>query len=480
MQNSLTTKIISSTGWLSIALGLTQLINFGCVILAARYLVPAEYGAYSTGMIIVAFTSIVARFGILEALVQNQPADDRQASTAAALSFLFSLAGWLLTGIAGLVLSFVWQSEGLTAISLILGVSTFSYGIQSLPESVLRRDLQFRKIAIIRLCGAVVGAIVLVVSIFYSPSVWSLVFQRVAVEAAVVVMLWIAVKPVVRFKWSNTYARDVLTFGRGIGAANVIDVFGNQFDQIIVRIFWGEQGLGLYAMAKRLLANIQQFIFMPFRQVAIAVLAGFEGNVDRIASVYRRGTRTMVSVGVLGAWVLFYGIDPLIQLLFSSQWMDCIAILKIFGWVLVYDAFVVMYPAVMQAANKPHWIAWERFALALVGTIALLYLAWSGAELREAAYAVLIQSYATLPLVIYFVWRILGPRSLGAIADLVICMTIALAVYGLYSSLVGLSYFGKDLILYIFKLAVPTAITALLLVLYLRMTGGSGGKYRLL
>jgi PST family polysaccharide transporter len=459
------------------ALGIGQAVNFFCIVLAAKYLAPIEYGAYSTGMIIIAFTAILSRFGVLEAIVQIGADTVDKTSTAAFISLGFSLASWLATGLAGYLLSIVWGTPSLALLAIALGVSSLSYGLQSLPEALLRKDLEFRKIALIRLGANLAGGMVLTAWIWLAPSMWALVAQRVVTEVTTTLLLWLATCPRIRLAWSRDYAGDVLRFSRGIGSANIVDVLGTQLDQIIVRIFWGEHGLGLYAMAKRLLANAQQFLFMPFRQVAVAALAGFEGNVDRMRQGYLRGTRLVMAAGVLAAWTAFFGTDPLIQLLFSSQWLECIIILKVLCWSLIYDSIVIMYPAVLQASRKPHWIAWERLALVVVGSVALCFIALSGYPIQSAAYSVLIQSFGTLPLVIWFMWRVLGGYTSWLwMKNLLVYLALVSITFLVLRKVLALEYFGTETFIYFLKLAVPVFISITILSCHLRFGNSAGIK----
>lgn len=469
-------KVISSTGWLSMALGLGQVVNFLCVILAAKYLAPAEYGAYSTGMIIVSFTAILARFGILEALVQFGAKDATENSTAAWISLAFSMASWVVTGVAGLVLSIVWHAPSLPATAMALGISSLSYGLQSLPEALLRKELEFRRIALTRLAANLVGGAALVAWVLVAPSVWALVAQRVVTETTCALLLWISTRPPLRLRWSADYAGRVLHFSRSIGAANVVDVLGSQLDQIIVRAFWGDHGLGLYAMAKRLLSNVQQFLFLPFRQVAIAALAGLGGDTGKMRQAYLRGTRMTVAAGVLVAWMIFLGIDPVIQLLFSSQWLDCVVILKILCWVLIYDAIAVMYPAVLQAAGKPQWIVRERLALVTLGSIAMTFVALAGRPVQDAAYTVLLQSYLTLPLVFFFLRRVLGPAVWHGLLEAVVCVMLVSVTFLVLQRALSIQYLGTGTLGYMLKLSVPSFISITILACYLGFVPRNAGR----
>lgn len=480
MQATAIRKIVRSTGWLSIALGLGQVVNFLCVLLAAKFLAPSEYGAYSTGMIIVAFTAILGRFGILEAVVQFGARDVIETTTATVVSFLFALASWVVTGLAGLLLAYIWDAPALVGLAFALGFSSFCFGLQSLPEALLRKDLDFRRIALVRLVATLTGGLTLATWIFVAPSVWALVAQRLVTETMSTILLWLLTRPRLGVRWSGDYARNILHFSRSIGAANVVDVLGSQLDQIIVRGFWGEHGLGLYAMAKRLLANIQQFLFLPFRQVAVAALAKLDGDLVRMRQAYLQGTRTMAAVGVFAAWTLFLGIDPVVQQLFSFEWLECIIILKILSWALIYDAIAVMYPAVLQAARKPQWIVLERIALVIVGCVAISFIALAGYPVQNAAYSVLLQSYLTLPLIVFFIWRVLGTAAWHALKDLAICLLLASTVFLLSQHLLDMRYVGRDTLVYLLKLSVPASISITIMACYLRfaprMTAGEPAR----
>jgi hypothetical protein len=136
-----------------------------------------------------------------------------------------------------------------------------------------------------------------------------------------------------------------------------------------------------------------------------------------------------------------------------------------------------MYPAVLQASRKPHWIAWERLALVVVGSVALCFIALSGYPIQSAAYSVLIQSFGTLPLVIWFMWRVLGGYTSWLwMKNLLVYLALVSITFLVLRKVLALEYFGTETFIYFLKLAVPVFISITILSCHLRFGNSAGIK----
>jgi O-antigen/teichoic acid export membrane protein len=419
--------LLLNTSWLSVGLGLGQIINFVSIIVAARYIGPDQYGTYATGLIIVAFTSILARFGLMDALVQRE-VESSTTSTAFLMSLFLSSASLICTCVISLCFYLSGYSHQ-AAIIGGLGLSAVFLGIQTVPEAICRRRMDFKQISIIRLLGTIFGSLVLFVGIYAGPSDWVLVAQRVFVEFLVVILLYFRSGMSFSLRWESEFAKDLIRFGRSVGLANFADVIANQFDQILVRVIWGEYALGIYAMARRLVGNVQQLMFMPFRQVSIAAIANTSKNVVEVSRVYRGSTRLILIVSIIAAWSLFHTGELIVETLFADKWIECVDILKVLCWILIYDAYIIMYPAVVHAYSKVNWLLYERLTRMFIGIFLLLILAALDYGMIGAAYAVIAQSLISVPLIMFFIHRLLGSSSYIMCIELLVLFLLSLACY---------------------------------------------------
>jgi len=426
--NSLSKKsLLLNTSWLSIGIGLGQGINFFSIVIAARYIGPDQYGTYATGLIVIAFTSILARFGLMDALVQRE-IEPSTTSTALLMSIAFSSVSQICTCLVAICF-YLSGNIHQASIIVVLGLSAVFLGIQTIPEALYRRRMDFKEISIIRLCGTIVGSLVLFVGIYVAPSDWILVAQRVCVELLVVILLWLRSGICSSLRWDTERAKDIMLFGRNVGLANFVDVMANQFDQILVRVIWGEHALGLYAMARRLVGNIQQLMFMPFRQVSIAAIANTKKDVLEVSRVYRRSTRLIMIVAIVVAWSLFHSGGLIIETLFSQKWLACVEILKILCWVVIYDAFIIMYPAIVHAYSKVDWLLYERLSRMIIGVFVLTIFAMLDYGVIGAAYAVIIQSLLSIPLIVFYLTRLLGKSSYSLCIELLVLSLLSMVCY---------------------------------------------------
>lgn len=438
-------KILFNASWLSIALGLGQVINFASIIFAAKFLGPDQYGVYATGLIVVAFASIIARFGIMDALVQRN-IDSETASTAYMISIMLSLIALIITSSASILFYFLGNAYQAT-ITFGLSFSAVFLGLQTVYEAILRRSMNFRKLSLIRLAATIGGSLTLVLFIYIEPTSWALVAQRVGVELVALCLLILTSSLKIKYAISKNKAKELFSFGKGVGLANFADVTANQVDQILVRIIWGEVALGLYAMAKRLIGNVQQLMFLPFRQVSIAGMANISKDVDKITAIYIKWTRVIVFISILVVWLIYLSADSLIAILFSETWDGAVELVQVLCWIIIYDSFIIMYPAILHSFKKVNWLFQERLTRLFVGIFSLLMFANTEIGVIGATYSVIIQSLVTLPLVMFYVSKILGTNSLRSIIDFIILSLLSYVDY-IILHFAGIRYSSSDSVFY--------------------------------
>ena len=115
----------------------------------------------------------------------------------------------------------------------------------------ITRELQFRRIALVRLSGAIANA---VVSIWYAEllGAWALVWGSIAGAGIYTLGTYIAAPYRPAFKWAVSARDRVLEFGRWIFAIGVLGVLAEGLLRWIVTTKLGLAELGLYFLAARL------------------------------------------------------------------------------------------------------------------------------------------------------------------------------------------------------------------------------------
>src|SRR2546426_696852 len=121
------------------------------VVLAvlARLVSPADFGVVSAALVVIGFSAIVSQLGLGPALVQRPDLEPRHVDTAFTASVLFGLAlGGVLWAVAPAVAGF-FRTPGVAPVMRALAWVFPLQGLGTTAESLARRDLQFRWLALL-------------------------------------------------------------------------------------------------------------------------------------------------------------------------------------------------------------------------------------------------------------------------------------------------------------------------------------------
>ena len=199
-------KAAKGVAWSAIENLGTQAIYFVVFLVLARLLQPEEFGLVSLAGVFISFMMVFADQGLSDAIVQRQDLEPEHLDTAfwinlgiCALLAIFTFAA------AGSVSSFFHQPQ-LKPIIAWLSLSFLFNGFSSVQQSLLRRQLAFRALAVRSLVATFASGIVGVVMALMGFGVWSLVAQQLINRVLAILGLW----------WASDWRPGCQAFSRAI------------------------------------------------------------------------------------------------------------------------------------------------------------------------------------------------------------------------------------------------------------------------
>lgn len=394
----------------------------------SRLLTPAEFGIYAViNAVIAVISASFQEFGGANYLIQKKGLSEQNIRTAFTITFCISIVIALTLFLCRDVMVWFFKQEGLSAgmavSALNLALSPFSVVISAL----LRRDLEFGKLAICSLASSLVSISVSIALALLHYSYMAPIWGAVAGNIVGTVLLVGIYKNGRIFRPSLVEYSDVISFGLYSGGISIINVFYNLAPQLFLARILDFAAVGLYSRATgitqvfdRLVGQVLSPVIMP----AIFAQTKAGGNLKRIY---------LESIALLTAvhwpFLLFVAImaRPIILIWLGPTWLEivplvrmtCVAYLSLFVACLTYPVLVA------------------------VGSV------------RDA----LVSSLISLPpsLLVIFVAAFFGVEAVAASAMLTLPFQAAVAIYFVSRHLhIG----GRDLLRATFKSAIVTLIIA--------------------
>ncbi len=421
-ERGLTHSTLSGMLWMFLGSGSQAVLQLAVLVALARLLTPADFGIVAAAQVVVGFTTIFSQLGVGPALVQRPDLAPRHMRTAFTMSLMF---GVLMT-------TSIWAGAPLLAdffrmqelVHVARGLS-FIFMLQSLgvvAESLLQREMQFRRLATIELTAYAVGyGGVGIALACLGLGVWALVCGQMTQSLIkMLLLLWSQRHPKALLVEGRA-ARELLYFGSGFTMARVGNYVAGQVDNLVVGRWLGAAALGIYGRAYQLMTAPANFLGQILDRVLFPAMARVQENSQRMASAYRRGVALIALIILPASGFLFILAPEVIRLVLGKEWGEVTVPFQVFAAGMLLRTSYKMSDSVARATAAVYRRAWRQTIYAALVAAG----AWAGLQwgLRGVAVGVLVAIAVNFILMAHLsvslgavTWRALWQAHLPALA----------------------------------------------------------------
>ncbi|WP_421741996.1 lipopolysaccharide biosynthesis protein [Cellulomonas sp.] len=386
----------TGTLWLAAQKWVVRLSGLVTIAILTRQLSAREFGVIAAATALTPFVLLLSDLGFTTYLTQAGELSKRTLDTAfwLTISAAIVLGGALALG-APFAAALLGVPEA-TDVIRVLAATVVVVVAGSVPIALMRRRMEFRRLAVQGTVASVAGQIVAIALALAGYGVWALVAQVAVLQVVGTSLAWITARwhPGLSFD-----RRDMVTMGRfGISVVGVelIDAGRYFAETAIIARGLGQVPLGYYAIAQRLIQVAQDLAAAAVVPVSTVVFAKIRSSPERLASAYVRATRITWGAVVPVMGFLAVGSTVVIEALFGDGWepsapaaqaLSVAAILTMGavidhglfygtgrpGTWLVYAIVVDAVTLAVTAIAAPHGIAaigWGFAAVAFAATVA--------------------------------------------------------------------------------------------------------------
>ena len=310
-------------------------------ITLARLLPVEVFGIYAFAAALTTLTAVLARFGMDDALIHRAPQTDSIADAAAIHGGLaIAFAGvWAVLLLAGSIAFF--DGQMLAALIVLTGTQV-ALLVVATPEALLRRRVQHRLLATIRVVAMVLSTAVGLVLAVLGHGLWALlVIDAVTALVGLVALgLWgPAWRP--RLRMDRERIGYFLHFGSRNVTGRLLEEARHKLDKLWTGWALGSQSLGLYSRASAYGAAPADLINRPINSVVTGVYAELAHDRQRLSGAVARISELLfIGASLLAVCIALVAPD-LIVILIGAKWLPML------------DAFrVMLVAAVLTALNR--------------------------------------------------------------------------------------------------------------------------------
>lgn len=437
----LTPKVARGLRWAGLDQVLTQIMRLTVTVVLTRLVAPEDFGLLAMALVFTQLAAMLGDLGFGPALVQRKTIERRHISTASITTISVGLCAALLVALLSGVIAAFYDEPELQAVVLALSATFLLRGISGVPKDLLRRQMEFSKVAIASISSVLVGGSVgiamalggaqvsaLVAYVLIENVTYALVVCVVAIKAG----YW---RPQPRFQ--RQAFMDLAKFGAFVSGGRLAYYGATNVDNLIVGKVLGSSALGFYNLAYRLMLFPILKVADVVANVTTPAFAAVQDEHHRLQSAYRKAVQRigLVCFPVSAGTVIIAPV--LIPALFGSQWLPAVGVVQVLAINGVRLALGRMNGVVFEATGRPQWDFYM-----LLTTLVLYvgaFLVGVDYGVVGVAWAFTIAGYVLVPIDVWLVHRALKAKAgslLGGLVPVIgatagMCLALGVALWAL-------------------------------------------------
>lgn len=306
----------------------TMIVSFISNLVLARLLTPRDFGTIGMLLFFINVANVFIDGGFGSALIQKKKTTNSDYSSIFILNIAISILLYFTLFISAPSIARFYDTEILTILLRVEGLVLIGNALCMIQTSILRKNMNFKKLATANLIGNSIGSIAAICSAIVGFGIWSLVIRVLCVSYITSACLWAASdwKPSLKFEFSSV--KNLFGFGSFILLSTSLSVIATNLQTLVIGKIFYQRTLGLYTQALQL------------RNVAADSLQNIVGQVlfpdyakitdDLALSNKLNNSFYIISYFTIALLILLIAIaKPLIVLLYSSKWIDAVPYFQI-------------------------------------------------------------------------------------------------------------------------------------------------------
>jgi O-antigen/teichoic acid export membrane protein len=396
-------------------------------IVLARLLAPEDFGLVAIVTVLTSFAPLLVDFGLGDATVQRSKITQGQVNSLFWLSSGIGLAVALGIAACSPLIAWIYGEPRLQPIALVSAITFVLGGMSNQHLALLKRSMQFGRIANIQLLSALAGIVVAVVAAICGLDYWALVLRPIVNGFCVVVGVWLVCRWRPGFPAFDSDVKPMVRFGLHVVSFSIIYTLGRSVDRIALGLFYRPAQVGYYQNATSLYENSIFSALIQLHTVASAALSKLQSNVDALRRKYEAALSTLAFFVMPAAAILSVVAQDLTVILLGEKWRmagSLLSIISLRGIFQVVEGSQGWLHLSIGRADR--WRNWG-IVSAAVQVVAVLSGLPFGPE-GVAVAVVIASSLIALPSIVYagrpidigaaLVVRAVGAQLIGAISAL--------------------------------------------------------------
>ena len=339
-------KVTAAFGWKFIERLSVQGTNFLVTLLLARLLTPSDYGVVSIVTIFIALATTFVQGGLNTALIQKKEVSGDDYVTILAFSESVAAILYVVIFLFAPFIGKCYRSQELSSLLRVMAIVLFPGAFNSVQVAYVTRDLRFRVLTVSSSVSALTAAVVGIGLALAGFGAWALVIQQLINQTATCFVTYYIVRWIPEGKLSLRSLRRLLPFGAKVFASNFIVALFLDIRSLLIGQIYSSEALGFFNRGKQFPQAIMESVNGTIQTVLLPVYSKKQDSVNYVTEMVSKTVR-MSSLLLFPMMVGLASVaEPLVSLLLTDKWLECVPYLQIFAIGYLFQAIQI---AIIQA-----------------------------------------------------------------------------------------------------------------------------------
>jgi len=342
-------------------------LGFFRAVALARLLLPEHFGVVALAIFYIGLAMQLRGFDLDSALIHRQEPDEAFLGTYFSLRAGTNLAvSLLLWGIAPFLQRAYPQMANLGKVFAVLVGAYFIANLSQAQETLLRKRLAFRSLAITDVLASLTMTVASVGAAYLGWGIWALVVERFSGLGMRFLLTWGPFRcwqP--KLRWKKEEVRWFWEFGKPSWVASNLSYLLDRFDDFWVGTALGKVSLGYYAKAYEFARYPRRVFANPLASVFGPIFAQVQNDRLQLSRYFYRSAHFVVRTGFLIAGIFALLMPEFIHLIIGEKWAPVLWPFRLMMVYIALDALILLMTVLILALGKPQELRRARTVQAL-------------------------------------------------------------------------------------------------------------------
>ncbi len=352
MADDIKQKAASGMVWTSIQKFAGMGISFISGIILARLLTPEDYGCIGMLSIFMVIAGSFVDGGFASALIQKKRPTQEDYSTIFFFNLGMSLVMYAILFFSAPAIARFYKMPLLCSVLRVQGVVLIINAFSIIQSNQLRKQLQFKKLSVVALSASIISVVVTIYLAYNGFGVWALVTMNLLTAFIPAVVYWFTNKWCPILVFSRKSFKELFNFGFFMFLSNLINVFCNNIQGLLIGRIYNPATMGYYSKAKSTEEMASTSVSDILGRVTYPVFAEYQNDKKMLVNIIKRMTLVVAYITFPMMFLLMMLAKPIFMLLYSERWIDSVPYFQILCFAGIATCLQVFNYNVIAAIGK--------------------------------------------------------------------------------------------------------------------------------